>query len=132
MASLGIVALYPFMKRITYWPQVVLGLAFSWGALMGWAEVFARLDAPAILLYAASIAWTVGYDTIYAHQDKDDDALVGLKSTALKFGRKTRPWLTLFYGLAMVLLALAGATASAGWPYSPGWFLPACILHGKR
>ena len=86
MASLGIVALYPFMKRITYWPQTVLGLAFSWGALMGWAEVFGRLDAPALLLYAASIAWTVGYDTIYAHQDKEDDALVGLKSTALKFG----------------------------------------------
>jgi 4-hydroxybenzoate polyprenyltransferase len=123
IASLGIVALYPFMKRITYWPQVVLGLAFSWGALMGWAETFARLDTAAILLYAAAIAWTVGYDTIYAHQDKDDDALLGLKSTALKFGPRTKPWLSLFYGLALALLALAGFAAGAGWPFFFGLLL---------
>ena len=123
IGSLGIVALYPFMKRITYWPQIVLGLAFSWGALMGWAAVFARLDAPALLLYAAAIAWTIGYDTIYAHQDKDDDALLGLKSTALKFGPATRPWLTLFYGLAIVLLVLAGFGAGAGWPFFVGLVL---------
>jgi 4-hydroxybenzoate polyprenyltransferase len=128
MASLGIVALYPFMKRITYWPQVVLGLAFSWGALMGWAEVFGRLDAPALLLYAASIAWTVGYDTIYAHQDKEDDALVGLKSTALKFGSRTKPWLSLFYGAALVLLLVAGALAGAGWPYFLGMALASAHL----
>ncbi len=120
MASLAIVAFYPFMKRITYWPQIVLGLAFSWGALMGWAEIFGRLDAPAFLLYAAAIAWTIGYDTIYAHQDKEDDALVGLKSTALKFGPRTKPWLTLFYGLTVALLAIAGATAGAGWPFILG------------
>jgi 4-hydroxybenzoate polyprenyltransferase len=120
MASLAIVAFYPFMKRITYWPQIVLGLAFSWGALMGWAEVFGRLDAPAFLLYAAAIAWTIGYDTIYAHQDKEDDALLGLKSTALKFGPRTKPWLTLFYGLTIILLAVAGAMAGAGWPFIIG------------
>jgi 4-hydroxybenzoate polyprenyltransferase len=128
MASLGIVALYPFMKRITYWPQAVLGLAFSWGALMGWAEVFGRLDAPALLLYAASIAWTVGYDTIYAHQDKEDDALVGLKSTALKFGPRTKPWLSLFYGAALVLLLAAGALAGAGWPFFLGMALASAHL----
>ena len=90
IASLVIVAVYPFMKRITYWPQIVLGLAFSWGALMGWAAVFARLDAPALLLYAGSIAWVIGYDTIYAHQDREDDALIGIKSTALLFGERTK------------------------------------------
>ena len=83
IASLVIVAIYPFMKRITYWPQIVLGLAFSWGALMGWAAAFGRLDLPALLLYAGSISWVIGYDTIYAHQDRDDDALIGIKSTAL-------------------------------------------------
>ena len=87
------VAIYPLMKRITWWPQIVLGLAFSWGALMGWAAVFARLDAPALLLYAGSIAWVIGYDTIYAHQDREDDALVGVKSTARLFGARTRPML---------------------------------------
>ena len=114
MGSLGVVALYPFMKRITYWPQFVLGLAFSWGALMGWAEVFAGLALPAFLLYAAAITWTIGYDTIYAHQDKEDDALVGLKSTALKFGEKTKPWLVLFYGATLALLAASGILAGAG------------------
>ena len=128
IGSLGIVAFYPFMKRITYWPQIVLGLAFSWGALMGWAEVFGRLDAPAILLYAAAIAWTIGYDTIYAHQDKEDDALVGLKSTALKFGPRTKPWLTLFFGAAVVLLALAGSGAGASWVFFAGLALASLHL----
>ncbi len=120
MASLGVVAFYPFMKRITYWPQAVLGLAFSWGALMGWAEVFGSLAAPAFLLYAGAIAWTIGYDTIYAHQDKEDDALVGLKSTALKFGDRTKPWLTGFFGAAVLLIALAGHMAGAGWVFMAG------------
>ena len=92
-ASLAVVAIYPFMKRITYWPQIVLGLAFSWGALMGWPAVFGRLDLPVYLLYAGSIAWVIGYDTIYAHQDRDDDALIGIKSTALLFGDRTKPLL---------------------------------------
>ena len=91
IASLAVVSVYPFMKRITYWPQTVLGLAFSWGALMGWPATFARLDPPALLLYAGAISWVIGYDTIYAHQDREDDALIGLKSTALLFGPRTRP-----------------------------------------
>ncbi|MGB6565991.1 MAG: 4-hydroxybenzoate octaprenyltransferase, partial [Xanthobacteraceae bacterium] len=114
IASLVIVAVYPFMKRITYWPQIVLGLAFSWGALMGWAAAFARLDPPALLLYAGSISWVIGYDTIYAHQDRDDDALIGIKSTALLFGPRTKPMLALFYGIAVILLGAAGYTAGAG------------------
>jgi 4-hydroxybenzoate polyprenyltransferase len=114
IASLIIVAIYPFMKRITWWPQVVLGLAFSWGALMGFAVTFARLDAPALLLYAGSIAWVIGYDTIYAHQDAEDDALIGIKSTARLFGARTHQALVICYGLAVVLIALALLYAGAG------------------
>jgi 4-hydroxybenzoate polyprenyltransferase len=114
IASLMIVAVYPFMKRVTYWPQIVLGLAFSWGALMGWAAVFGRLDAPPLVLYAGAIAWVIGYDTIYAHQDREDDALIGIKSTALLFGDRTRPMLAVFYGLAVVLIGAAGVLAGAG------------------
>ena len=88
--SLAVVVIYPFMKRITYWPQIVLGLAFSWGALMGWPAAFGRLDWPALVLYAGSISWVIGYDTIYAHQDREDDLLIGIKSTALLFGENTR------------------------------------------
>jgi len=104
VASLAIVAVYPFMKRITYWPQIVLGLAFSWGALMGWAAAFGRLDPPAFILYAGSIAWVIGYDTIYAHQDREDDALIGIKSTALLFGENTKPMLGIFFGAAVLLI----------------------------
>jgi 4-hydroxybenzoate polyprenyltransferase len=114
VASLAIVAVYPFMKRVTYWPQIALGLAFSWGALMGWAIAFGRLDLPAFLLYAGAIAWVIHYDTIYAHQDSEDDALVGLKSTALLFGERTKPILAMFSTAAVVLLAAAGLTAGAG------------------
>jgi len=114
IASLAIVAVYPLAKRITWWPQIVLGLAFSWGALMGWAAVFSRLEAPAYLLYAGSIAWVIGYDTIYAHQDREDDALIGVKSTALLFGARTRLALICFYALAVLLTGLAGAAAGAG------------------
>jgi 4-hydroxybenzoate polyprenyltransferase len=117
VASLVVVAIYPFMKRITWWPQIVLGLAFSWGALMGFAVTFARIDATALVLYAGSIAWVIGYDTIYAHQDAEDDALIGVKSTARLFGERTHQALMLFYGLAVVLigaaLALAGAHLAA-------------------
>ena len=120
VASLAIVAVYPFMKRITYWPQIVLGLAFSWGALMGWAAAFGRLDAPAFLLYAGSIAWVIGYDTIYAHQDREDDALIGIKSTALLFGERTKPMLALFYALAVILLGAAGFAAGAGLVFAIG------------
>jgi 4-hydroxybenzoate polyprenyltransferase len=113
-ASLAVVAVYPFMKRITSWPQIVLGLAFSWGALMGWPATFARLDLPAYLLYAGAICWVIGYDTIYAHQDREDDALIGIKSTARLFGQRTKPMLAGFYALAVVLIALAGWSAGGG------------------
>jgi 4-hydroxybenzoate polyprenyltransferase len=115
IASLVIVAVYPFMKRITYWPQIVLGLAFSWGALMGFAVTFGRIDVTALALYAGSIAWVIGYDTIYAHQDTEDDALIGIKSTALLFGARTRPALMAFYGLAVALIGVALALGGAGW-----------------
>ena len=119
-ASLAVVAIYPFMKRITYWPQIVLGLAFSWGALMGWPATFARLDVPAFLLYAGAISWVIGYDTIYAHQDREDDALIGIKSTALLFRERTKPMLALFYALAVALIALAGWSAGAGLVFALG------------
>ncbi|MEA2883107.1 MAG: 4-hydroxybenzoate polyprenyltransferase [Bradyrhizobium sp.] len=115
IASLIIVAVYPFMKRITYWPQIVLGLAFSWGALMGFAVTFGRIDATALALYAGSIAWVIGYDTIYAHQDAEDDALIGIKSTALLFGANTRPALMVFYALSVVLIGVALGLGGAGW-----------------
>ncbi len=111
LASLLVVAIYPFMKRITYWPQIVLGLAFSYGALMGWPAAFGQLDWPAIVLYAGSISWVIGYDTIYAHQDREDDLLIGIKSTALLFGENTRPMLAGFYSGAVVLIGIAGLTA---------------------
>ena len=111
LASLLVVAIYPFMKRITYWPQIVLGLAFSYGSLMGWPAAFGRLDWPAIVLYAGSISWVIGYDTIYAHQDREDDLLIGIKSTALLFGENTRPMLAGFYSGAVVLIGIAGLTA---------------------
>jgi 4-hydroxybenzoate polyprenyltransferase len=114
IASLAVVAVYPFMKRVTNWPQLFLGLAFSWGALMGWAAAFGRLDWPAVALYAGGILWTIGYDTIYAHQDKEDDALVGVHSTARLFGDWTKPALAALYGGATALFALALFGADAG------------------
>jgi 4-hydroxybenzoate polyprenyltransferase len=116
VASLVIVAVYPFMKRITWWPQVVLGLAFSWGALMGFAVTLGRLDATAFVLYAGSIAWVIGYDTIYAHQDAEDDALIGIKSTARLFGARTHRALVVFYTAAVLLIGMALALAGARWP----------------
>jgi len=116
VASLVIVAVYPFMKRITWWPQIVLGLAFSWGALMGFAVTLGRIDATALLLYVGSISWVIGYDTIYAHQDAEDDALIGIKSTALLFGARTHQALMVFYALAVVLIGVALALAGARFP----------------
>lgn len=127
IASLVVVAVYPLMKRVTWWPQIGLGLAFSWGALMGWAAVFGRLEAPALLLYAGSIAWVIGYDTIYAHQDREDDALIGVKSTARLFGARTRLALIVLYALAVLLIGLAGAATQAGPPFVIG-----CILFGAH
>jgi 4-hydroxybenzoate polyprenyltransferase len=120
IASLAIVAVYPFMKRITYWPQITLGLAFSWGALMGFAVILGRLDPAALVLYAGSICWVIAYDTIYAHQDTEDDVLVGIKSTALLFGDRTKPALTIFYSAAVVLIGIALWLAVAGWPAALG------------
>jgi 4-hydroxybenzoate polyprenyltransferase len=120
IASLAIVALYPFAKRVTFWPQFVLGLAFSWGALMGWAAVFGRLDPPAFVLYAGAIAWVIGYDTIYAHQDREDDVVIGVRSTARLFGLETKTALAIFYSIAVVLVGVSivlcggGALAYAG------------------
>jgi 4-hydroxybenzoate polyprenyltransferase len=115
IASLIIVAIYPFMKRITWWPQVVLGLAFSWGALMGFAVILGQIDLTALVLYAGSISWVIAYDTIYAHQDAEDDALIGIKSTARLFGARTHRALIVFYGLAVVLIGAALVLAGARW-----------------
>ena len=107
VASLGLVAIYPFAKRFTWWPQVFLGLAFNWGALLMWAAHQGSLGWPPVLLYGAGIAWTLFYDTIYAHQDREDDALIGVKSTARLFGDRTRPWLRGFLMVSVVLMAAA-------------------------
>ena len=129
------VAIYPFAKRFTWWPQVFLGLAFNWGALLAWTAHRGQLDAPAVLLYAAGIAWTLFYDTIYAHQDIEDDALIGVKSTARLFGTNTPQWLRRFLvatvglmGLAVIfsampqasILAMVGALAG---PWAMGWHM---------
>ena len=119
--SLGIVAVYPLMKRVTSWPQAVLGLAFSWGALMGWAAVFASLRWPAFALYFGAFCWTIGYDTIYAQQDSRDDAIVGIRSTARLFGQNARGGVSAFYLFTAALIGAAlwgvsaGALAWAGW-----------------
>lgn len=114
IASLVPVAIYPFMKRVTNWPQLFLGFAFSWGAFMGWAAEFGALSWAAIVLYFGGICWTIGYDTIYAHQDKEDDALVGVKSTARLFGDHTRPALIALYLAATLLFAVAAVLADSG------------------
>ncbi|MBO6635208.1 MAG: 4-hydroxybenzoate octaprenyltransferase, partial [Parvibaculum sp.] len=125
---LVLVVTYPLFKRITYWPQFVLGLAFNWGALMGWAAVEGSLSAAPVLLYLGAIAWTVGYDTIYAHQDREDDALIGVKSTALKFGASTKKWLWFFYGVMAVALVAAGAAAGLGFFFYPVAALALALL----
>lgn len=113
-SSLLLVAAYPFAKRFTFWPQVVLGLTFMWGALVGWTASRGALEWPALLLYAGCVLWTIGYDTIYAHQDKADDEALGLKSTAILFGERTRPWVAGFYAGAVVLWATAFMAAGVG------------------
>lgn len=128
IASLPVVAVYPLMKRVTWWPQAVLGLAFNWGALVGWTAVRGTFDLPALVLYVAGIFWTLGYDTIYAHQDKEDDALLGLKSSALKLGARTRPWLFGFFAAAVALIGLAGWIAQTGWPFYAGLAVAASHL----
>jgi 4-hydroxybenzoate polyprenyltransferase len=114
LASLGLVAVYPFMKRVTWWPQAWLGLAFNWGALVGYSALAGNLAPEALALYAAGVFWTLGYDTIYAHQDKEDDALIGVKSSARRLADRTKPALLAFYGAMLALLAAAGALADLG------------------
>jgi len=132
--SLVPVAIYPFAKRFTYWPQVFLGIAFNWGSLLAWTAHSGSLGLPAVLLYAAGLAWTLFYDTIYAHQDKEDDVMIGVKSTALLFGAATPRWLTKFLILTVLLMgagiALALIDASPltlilalGAPWAMGWHL---------
>ncbi|MES0809645.1 4-hydroxybenzoate octaprenyltransferase [Roseibium sp. SCPC15] len=127
VVSLLPVAIYPFMKRFTNWPQLFLGFAFSWGALMGWAAEFGSLSWSPILLYVGGICWTIGYDTIYAHQDKEDDALVGVKSTARLFGDRTKPALILLYSAATILFTVSATLADAGPAAFAGIFLG--IIH---
>lgn len=117
IGSLGLVAVYPFAKRVTYWPQAVLGLTFNWGALLGWAAVRGDIGMAPLVLYSAGLFWTLGYDTIYAHQDKEDDILIGVKSTALKLGAATPKWLVGFYTMAILLMGVAGHLSGAAWPF---------------
>ncbi len=117
-ASLILVAIYPFMKRVTWWPQAWLGLTFNWGALLGFAAQTGRVDAADLILYAGCFFWTLGYDTIYAHQDVDDDALIGVKSTARLFGKDSPHWILLFYAASFALIATAGLCEHLG-----PWFL---------
>ena len=128
VASLLPVVLYPLAKRVTDWPQAVLGVIFSWAAPMGYAAVTGGLDLAALALWAAGFFWILGYDTIYAHQDREDDALVGIRSSALRLGDKTRPFLILCYGLTMALLALAGWLAGLAPWYLLGLVLPGAML----
>lgn len=128
IASLLPVAIYPFMKRLIAWPQLFLGLAFSWGALMGWAAVYGSLALAPLLLYLCAVSWTVGYDTIYAHQDKEDDALLGLGSTALSFGDNTKTALTIMYLLTILCLAAAGYLAGGGVIFFAGLLAGAAHL----
>jgi 4-hydroxybenzoate polyprenyltransferase len=113
---------------VTHWPQIGLGLAFSWGALMGWPAVFGTLGAPAFVLYAGSICWVIAYDTIYAHQDREDDALIGIKSTAILFVNNTKPMLTVFFAAAVVLIGLSGWMAGAGLIFALGLAVFAAYL----
>lgn len=128
LGSAGLIVIYPFMKRITHWPQIVLGLAFNWGALLGWASVEATLGWSAGMLYLGGIAWTLGYDTIYAHQDKEDDLKVGIKSSAIYLGQKTKAYLVIFYSIAILSFLISGYLEKISWPFYLGTILAACIL----
>ena len=110
--SVPLIIAYPLMKRITFWPQAFLGLTFNFGVLMGWAAMTETLEAPTFLLYIGAIFWTIGYDTIYAHQDIEDDMLAGIKSTALKFGDSSKQWVIGFYALAFLFMLIAFAMQS--------------------
>lgn len=116
LASIPLIFIYPFMKRVTWWPQAFLGITFNWGALVGWTAATGSLQLSAVLLYIAGFFWTLGYDTVYAHQDKDDDILIGVKSTALRLGDRSRAWIAGFYMVTILLLSAAAWTAGLAWP----------------
>ncbi len=111
--SLGFIGAYPYMKRITWWPQAFLGITFNFGALMGWSAATGGLSYEPLLMYAGAFFWTLGYDTIYAHQDKADDQMVGIKSTALLFGERSKKWVGIFYAVAWSLIGLSAFLADA-------------------
>ena len=127
-ASLVLVGLYPLAKRVTWWPQLAMGFTFGFGAPLGYAAGAGRIDAAWVAIYAAAIAWDLGFDTIYAHQDREDDALIGIGSTALLFGERTRPFLAACYGLTLALLALAGRLAGLAPSFYPALILPGAVL----
>jgi len=126
-AIVGVVVIYPLMKRITWWPQAVLGVAFNWGVPVGYAAADGSNWVAAGALYLAGFAWTLGYDTIYAHQDKADDTRIGVKSTALRLGARSPAWIAGFYAATLALAAAAGVLADPGWPYWVG--LAGCAAH---
>ena len=128
VSSLALVTLYPLMKRITYWPQAFLGLTFNWGVLVGYAATTEALDPAVLVLYAGGFFWTLGYDTIYAHQDKEDDAMVGVKSTALKFGNTSKIWIGVFYTCTVICFAVAGVMAHLSMVYFVALLFPATLL----
>jgi 4-hydroxybenzoate polyprenyltransferase len=128
IASLALIAVYPAMKRITWWPQAFLGVTFNWGVPMGYAAATGTIAPAALVLYAAAVFWTLGYDTIYAHQDRADDALVGVRSTARLFGERTRPFLTACYAATVALAALAGAMAGLSAWFHAGLAVAAAML----
>jgi 4-hydroxybenzoate polyprenyltransferase len=128
IAVLLLIGSYPFMKRVTYWPQFFLGLNFNWGALLGWTAVTGAFGWPSLLVYVGGVFWTLGYDTIYAHQDKEDDLRIGVKSAALALGANTRPWLFIFYAAAVGLWAAAGWRAGVGAPFWLGLGLATLLL----
>jgi 4-hydroxybenzoate polyprenyltransferase len=128
VASLVLVGLYPLAKRVTWWPQLMMGFTFGFGAPMGYAAASGRIDLSWALLYAGAICWDLGFDTIYAHQDREDDALVGVRSTARLFGERTRPFLGVCYAAAVLLVGLAGWSAGLGFWFWPVLALPAGLL----
>ncbi|GHA30649.1 4-hydroxybenzoate octaprenyltransferase [Devosia pacifica] len=128
IASLGLIAIYPFMKRITWWPQLFLGLVFSWGALVGWSSQMGSLGLPPILLYFGTICWVIAYDTIYALQDREDDALIGVKSTARLWGDSAKAWVGAFYAFAASLWLVAGLLAGGSVVFIVGLLVVAGLF----
>lgn len=128
VASLALVAVYPLAKRVTWWPQLVMGFTFGYGAPMGWTAATGRIDAPAAAIYAAAIFWDLGFDTVYAHQDREDDALIGVRSTARLFGERTPAFLAVCYAAMLAMLVVAGWAARLSWAFDAALLVPAAML----